>query len=74
MMMDIGHLLRVRQQLDRSGRIDEILDDEGKVLPSQSALEQAEREHDGASEAEKYGRAQCLTLLELAEKYHLNAD
>jgi hypothetical protein len=68
-MVDMKQLLKVREQLDRSGRVREILDDEGKVLPSPGAMEQAEREQAGKSEAEKYGLAQCLTLLELADKY-----
>jgi hypothetical protein len=68
-MVDMEQLLRIRKQLNRSGRISEILDDEGKILPSQSAMEQVTREHAGGSDAEKYGLAQCLTLLELADKY-----
>jgi len=68
-MIDMKQLLRIREQLDRSGRIREILDDEGKVLPSPGAMERVEHEHAGKSEAERYGLAQCLTLLELAEKY-----
>ena len=47
----------------------ENLDDEGKILPSPSAMEQVAREHAGESEIEKYCQAQCLTLLELANKY-----
>ena len=68
-MVDMEQLLRIREQLNRSGRIREILDDEGKVLPSQSAMELVEREHAGKSEAERYSLAQVLTLLELADKY-----
>ena len=68
-MVDMEQLLRIREQLNRSGRIREILDDEGKILPSPSAVEQVAREHAGESVAEMYGLAQCLTLLELAEKY-----
>jgi hypothetical protein len=68
-MIPMEQLLRIREQLDRSGWICKILDDEGKVLPSASALEQVEREHAGAADFEKYGLAQCLTLLELADKY-----
>ena len=68
-MVDMEQLLRIREQLNRSGRIREILDDDGKILPSQSAVEQVAREHAGESVAEMYGLAQCLTLLELAEKY-----
>ena len=68
-MFDLKELLKIREQLDRSGRIREILDDEGKVLPSPRAMEQVEREHAGKSEAEKYGLAQCVTLLELADRY-----
>ena len=68
-MLDMQRLLKIREQLNRSGRIREILDDSGKVLPSQSALEQAARDYAGKSDAEKYGLAQCLTLLELADKY-----
>jgi hypothetical protein len=68
-MLDMEHLLRIREQLNKSGRIREILDAEGKILPSQSALELVAREHPGAPEFERYGLAQCLTLLELADKY-----
>jgi hypothetical protein len=68
-MVEMQHLLRIRNQLNNSGRIREILDKEGKILPSQSALELVPKEHAGESEAEKYGLAQCLTLLELADKY-----
>jgi hypothetical protein len=68
-MVDMEQLLRIREQLNRSGRIREILDDEGKVLPSQSAMELVDREHGGKSDAERYGLAQVLTLLELADKY-----
>jgi hypothetical protein len=68
-MLDMQQLLKVREQLNRTGRISEILDDEGKILPSQSATERVAREHARESVAEMYGLAQCLTLLELAEKY-----
>ena len=68
-MVDMEQLLKIRQQLNRSGRISEILDDEGKIRPSQSAMEQVAREHAGKLEFERYGLAQCLTLLELADKY-----
>jgi len=68
-MVDMEQLLRIREQLDRSGRIREILDDEGKVLPSRSAKDLVAREHAGKSEAERYSLAQVLTLLELADKY-----
>ena len=68
-MVDMEQLLRVREQLNRSGRIREILDDEGKILPSQSAMELVAREHAGESDVERYCLAQCLTLLELADKY-----
>ncbi len=68
-MVDMQQLLRIRKQLDRSGRICEILDDEGTILLSPSAVEQVAREHTGESVAEMYGLAQCLTLLELADKY-----
>jgi hypothetical protein len=68
-MVDMEQLLRIREQLNRSGRIREILDDEGKILPSPNAMEQVAREHAGGSDVEKYCLAQCLTLLELADKY-----
>jgi hypothetical protein len=68
-MLDMERLLRVREQLNRSGRIQEILDDDGKVLPSQSAMREVEREHADKSEAERYSLAQVLTLLDLADKY-----
>jgi hypothetical protein len=44
-MRDLEPLLRIRVQLNRSGRIREILDDEGEFLPSQSAMELVAREH-----------------------------
>jgi hypothetical protein len=68
-MVDMEQLLKIGEQLNRSGRIREILDDEGKILPSQSTMELVAREHAGGSEVERYGQAQCLTLLELADKY-----
>ena len=68
-MFDMEHLLNIRERLNKSGRIREILDGEGKILPSQSALELVAREHPGKPVAETYGVAQCLTLLELADKY-----
>jgi hypothetical protein len=68
-MLDMEKLLKLRQQLDKSGRIREILDNEGKIRSSPSAMKQAAREHAGKSAAEKYSLAQCLTLLELADKY-----
>jgi hypothetical protein len=68
-MEHMEQLLSIRQQLDRSGRISEILDDEGKILPSPSALDEVAREHASAADFEKYNLAQCLTLLELADKY-----
>ena len=73
-MVDMEQLLRIREQLDRSGRIREILDDEGKVLPSQSAMELVAREHASKSDAEKYSLAQVLTLLELAQRYREELD
>jgi hypothetical protein len=68
-LVDMEQLLKIREQLNRSGRIREILDDEGKILPSPSTLELVAREHAGESEVERYCLAQCLTLLELADKY-----
>jgi len=68
-MFDLQQLLRIREELNRSGRIREILDDEGKIQPSQRAMELVARDHAGKSEVERYGLAQCLTLLELADKY-----
>ena len=54
-MVDMEQLLGIREQLNKSGRIHEILDGEGKVRPSRSASELVEREHAGKSSAEKYG-------------------
>jgi hypothetical protein len=67
--MDMEQLARIRERLNRSGRIREVLDDEGKVLPSPSAMELVAREYAGESDVEKYCLAQCLTLLEFADKY-----
>jgi hypothetical protein len=68
-LVDVEQLLKIREQLNRSGRIREILDDEGKILPSPGAVELVAREHAGESEVERYCLAQCLTLLALADKY-----
>jgi hypothetical protein len=68
-MVDMERLLTIREQLNRSGRIREILDDEGMIRPSPSAMELVAREHAGESDVEKHCLAQCLTLLELADKY-----
>jgi hypothetical protein len=65
----MDQLQKIREQLDQSGRIREILDHEGKIRPSPSALELVAREHPDKPEYERYGLAQCLTLLELADKY-----
>jgi hypothetical protein len=68
-MLPLDQLQKIRQQLDESGRIREILDDAGLIRPSANALGQVAREHAGETAAERYGVAQCLTLLELANKY-----
>jgi hypothetical protein len=36
-MLPLEELLRIREQLDKSDRIREILDEEGKILPSMKA-------------------------------------
>lgn len=68
-MINMEQLKKIRQQLDQTGRIGEVLNEEGKIRPSSAAMELVERESSDKPEWEKYSLAQCLTLLELADKY-----
>ena len=67
--MKIDHLLKLQRQLDKNGRLREILDDDGKTQPSVKALEYVKAEHPQAEDAEKWRLAQARTLMDLAEKY-----
>jgi hypothetical protein len=68
-MMDKDEFDKVFAQLRSSGRINEILDDNGQIKPSASSLREAEFELPNGSDADRWRLAQAGTLIELAEKY-----
>jgi len=67
--MSADDVFRIYDQLRATGRLREILDDDGKVEPSRQALDSVEETHPDAEPAEKWHLAQCRTLMDLAEKY-----
>ena len=73
--MDMERLMKLHQQLRASGRLQEILDADGNIRPSEKAISQVYRQTPEQSTeqemAERYRLAQAQTLMDLAEKYSL---
>ena len=73
--MDMACLMTFHQQLRASGRLQEILDADGNIRPSEKSISQIYRRTPEQSTnqemAERYRLAQALTLMDLAEKYSL---
>ena len=67
--MSADDVFKLYEQLRTTGRLREILDDDGRIEPSKAALESIEETHPDAEPAEKRHLAQCRALLGLAEKY-----
>ena len=62
-------IARLFEKLRTIGRIEEILDSDGRIQPSRAALDKAERMYADESDMEIYRIAQAQTVLDLAEKY-----
>jgi len=73
--MDMERLMKLQEQLRASGRLEEILDADGNIRPSEKAISQVYRRTPEQSTeqemAERYRRAQAQTVLDLADKYSL---
>jgi len=73
--MYMSCLMTFHQQLRASGRLQEILDADGNIRPSEKSICQIYRRTPEQSTnqemAERYRLAQALTLMDLAEKYSL---
>lgn len=57
------------QRLEKNGRIREILDKDGKIQPSEIAIQNTVRDFPDKSDADKWRLAQSETLMELVRKY-----
>jgi hypothetical protein len=72
-MHDLKQLEQIYERLAATGRMTEILDDEGKIQPSKKALKLMNQEfpnpQTGEQRAEAWRWAQARTLLDLADKY-----
>ena len=71
MMDDMDHLLKIREQLKAAGRWKEILDENGKIRPSESACKKYFTSGLLSDEeaGNQYRLAQAQTILDLANKY-----
>ena len=67
--MDKTQFEKLLEQLDKSGRIKEILTPDGTIKPSKHACERIEAEYPDVSDAEKHRLSQAATIMELAQKY-----
>ena len=68
-MENQDHFNKVWAQLKASGRAEEILNEDGKVVISDEAFDWVEKEHPDKSDGDKYRLAQAQTMLALADKY-----
>lgn len=68
-MTDVQHFSQLYQQLESTGRINEILDVNGEIQPSSSNIRKVQSEHPKSSLGEKWQMAQTQTLYDLVEKY-----
>jgi hypothetical protein len=70
--MDMERFLAITEQLRSSGRLAEVLGEDGTVRPSEK-LDKMRRDHPNPTtdeeRAEAWREAQAQTLLDLAEKY-----
>ena len=64
----------IMERLDEAGRLDEIIDDDGTVHPSQSAVAYVEKVYPNDSVDQKRLRAQAQTLIEQARKYRIESN
>ncbi len=68
MFQDMRELERLVVELTKTGRMREIEDAEGRIVPSENALQRAAKRHPNASDAERWRLAQAQTLLEFARQ------
>jgi hypothetical protein len=68
MFQDMRELERLVVELTKTGRMREIEDAEGRIVPSEKALQRAAKRHPNASDAERWRFAQAQTLLEFAKQ------
>jgi hypothetical protein len=72
--MYVDQFSQVIRILQVTGRIREILAQDGKIQPTARCLEKVARAHANESDEEKYRLAQAETLLELAAKYRIELE
>ncbi len=70
----IFDLKKIFKQLIASGRIDDLLDEDGDVIPSESALKEIEKQYqyeplNAEEAANRWRLAQAQTLIDWYEKY-----
>ena len=70
----IFDLKKIFKQLIASGRIDDLLDEDGDIIPSESALKKIEKQHqyeplNAEEAANRWRLAQAQTLIDWYEKY-----
>ena len=73
-MMNMSKLEKLVAQMEKSGRMSKILDDEGKIAPSAAALRWVAQRHAEVSGAAKWRLAQARTLILLANKYRIGLN
>jgi hypothetical protein len=74
MIKDIKELERIVERLRESGRLDEILDEDRQIRPSESTLKRIRRENPHAKPAERFQLAQAQTLIDLANEYQIELN
>ena len=67
--MSADDVFKIYDQLRATGRLREILDDDGRIEPSREAMDSIEEKYPNVEPEEKRHLAQCRTLMDLAKKY-----
>ena len=67
--MNLEQFNKLQQQLVAAGHLGEILDSDGKIKPTLSAIQKVSRLYRDSSDADKKRFAQAQTLMDLAEEY-----
>ena len=67
--MNLEHFNKLQQQLEAAGHLGEILDSDGTIKPTESAIQKVETQYRDSSDADQHRFAQAQTLMDLAEKY-----
>lgn len=70
--MDVRDLEKLADKMRQSGHLNEILDDEGLIVPSADALRWVTTNHTDEGDAEKWRLAQAETLIRLAKKCQIS--